>query len=356
MADEQDKTEQPSAFRLQEAREKGQVARSTELSAVICLAVFCFALCTGLAGIAHALAEAVRASIAMAGAAPMPGPGLAHWLGGAFAPVAQALAPSLLALVIAAVAGNVLQTGVIFSTAPLKPDPSRLNPVKGFQRIFSLRSLWDLARMLLKLGILLAVLSWIAHSLWRPLLATAAAAPSAIPGELAGLFSQLAKWLLFVFGLIAVLDLLFSRRDFIRKLRMSRRELKDEHKRREGDPAIRSKRRRIARDMLKRIQSVGRVPAADVVITNPTHVAVALQYRSARMLAPVVLAKGSGWLSARIRKTAARHGVPVVRSPALARALFRTCALDEAVPAEHYGEVGGIYRWVMSRPGHKVHA
>jgi flagellar biosynthetic protein FlhB len=170
------------------------------------------------------------------------------------------------------------------------------------------------------------------------------------------LFSHLAKWLLFVFALIAILDLLFSRRDFIRKLRMSRRELKDEHKRREGDPAIRSKRRRLARDMLKRIQSVARVPAADVIVTNPTHVAVALQYRTARMFAPVVLSKGSGWLSARIRKVASQHGVPIVRSPALARALFKECGLDDAIPTQYFSEVGGIYRWVMSRPGHKVHS
>lgn len=356
MADDQDKTEQPSAFRLQEAREKGQVARSTEVTAVVCLIVFCFAFTTGVAGIARAFADALRASIAMAGASPALGAGLAHWLGGTFARVWQSLAPSLFALLIAAIAGNVLQTGATFSTEPLKPDTSRLNPVKGFKRIFSLRTFWDLGRLLLKLGILVSVLWWMARSLWPTLMATAAASPSAIPSELSGLFSHLAKWLLFVFALIAILDLLFSRRDFIRKLRMSRRELKDEHKRREGDPAIRSKRRRLARDMLKRIQSVARVPAADVIVTNPTHVAVALQYRTARMFAPVVLSKGSGWLSARIRKVASQHGVPIVRSPALARALFKECGLDDAIPTQYFSEVGGIYRWVMSRPGHKVHS
>jgi len=356
MADDQDKTEQPSAFRLQEAREKGQVARSTELSAVVTLAVFCFALTAGLAGIAHAFAEAFRSSIAVAGAGPSLGSGFAHWLGGAFSPVWHSLVPSLFALVISAIAINVLQTGVIFSTEPLKPDPSRLNPAKAFKRIFSLRTMWDLGRLLLKLGILAAVLYGIARALWQPLMASATVAPSAVPSVLAGLFSHVTRWLLFVLGFIAVLDLLFSRRDFMRKMRMSRREVKDEHKRREGDPTIRSKRRRLARDMLKRIQSVGHVPSADVIVTNPTHVAVALQYRKSRMLAPVVISKGAGWLSARIRKVAAKHGVPIVRSPALARALFKECGLDEAIPTQHFGEVGGIYRWVMSRPGHKVHS
>ncbi|WP_266157651.1 EscU/YscU/HrcU family type III secretion system export apparatus switch protein [Dyella silvatica] len=356
MADDQDKTEKPTSFRLQEAREKGQVARSTELSSVITLAFFCFALISGLTGIVTAMAAALRASIALAGAEPQLGPGFAHWMSGAFAPVWHALGPAIFALVVAAIAINVLQTGVIFTTTPLKPDPSRLNPIKGFKRIFSLRTFWDLSRLLLKLAILSATMFWMTRALWRPLMASAAAAPSTVPWLLSDLFAHVTKWLLLVLGFIAMLDLLFSRKEFIRKLRMSRRELKDEHKRHDGDPGIRSKRRRLAREILTRIQSVARVSAADVIVTNPTHVAIALQYRTARMQAPIVLSKGSGWLSARIRKIGAQHGVPIVRSPALARALFKECAIDAAIPAHRYGEVGGIYRWVMARPGHRVHS
>jgi flagellar biosynthetic protein FlhB len=356
MADEQDKTEKPSPFRLQEARGKGQAARSTELSSVICLGVFCFALISGLTGIAHALAEALRASIALAGASPTLGNGFALWMQGAFSPVWSALGPSIFALVIAAVAANVLQTGPIFSTTPLKPDPSRLNPIKGFKRIFSLRTVWDLGRLVLKVALLSSLMAWMVKALWQPLMATAAAPPSAVPTLLAELFSHVSKWMLFVLGLIALLDLLFSRREFIRKLRMSRRDMKDEHKRNQGDPAIRAKRRRLAREVLARIQSVARVPAADVIVTNPTHVAIALQYRTSRMLAPIVLSKGAGWLSARIRQVGARHGVPIVRSPELARALFKECGIDQPIPADRYSQVGSIYRWVMTRPGHKVHS
>lgn len=353
--DQQDKTEKPTASRLREAREKGQAAKSPELTGVITLIVFAVAFTSGIGGVAAAFAQAMRASIAMAGASPVLSGGLAYWVAGAFAPAWSTLLPSLFALLISAVAANVVQTGFMFSTQPLKADFSRLNPVKGFKRIFSMRTAWDLFRLVLKLAILGGLLYGLSQSLEGSWLASAARSPADVPALMEATFDRVLKWVLAVLALVAVLDLLFSRREFIRKLRMSRRDMKDEHKRQEGDPAIRSKRRRLARDLMKRAASVARVPSADVVVTNPTHVAVALRYRTATMLAPVVLSKGAGWMAARIRRSAARHGVPIVRSPELARALFRECDLDEPIPADRYTEVGKVYRWVMGRPGHKVH-
>ncbi|HEY4145297.1 EscU/YscU/HrcU family type III secretion system export apparatus switch protein [Pinirhizobacter sp.] len=354
MAETQGKTEQPTHHRLQEARGKGQAAKSTELTSVVTLAVFLMAFSSGLVGLARACAAAMRSSIAMAGAAPTFGEGFAHWIGGNFAPVGQALLPAVLALVVSAVAANVLQTGGLLSITPLQPDMSRMNPVQGFKRIFSLRTVWDLARLVIKLGVLVALMAWLIRANWPMLLASAAAPVDAVPSLLAGLFGRVTGWMLTVLGLIAVLDVIYSRREFLRKMRMSRTDIKDEHKRTQGDPAIRSRRRRLAREMLSRIKAVARVPSADVIVTNPTHVAVALQYRKQRMAAPIVLAKGAGLMAVRIRKVAARSGVPVVRSPALARALFSDVGIDQPVSAGHYTEVGALYRWVMSRPGHKV--
>ena len=357
MADEQqDKTEKPSAHRLREAREKGQAAKSSELASLVMMIVFCVALLSGLDGMVSAFAQAMRSTIAMAGAAPAFGPGLAHWIASAFATAWQTLLPSVFALVVAAVAGHVLQTGPMFSTQPLQPDFSRLNPVKGARRIASLRTAWDLFRLVLKLGIVGTLAWWLVTSMAPALFASAARSPDDLPAELSQVFARVVKWMLAVLALVALLDLGFSRREFLRKLRMSRRDLKDEHKRHEGDPAIRSKRRRLARELAQRVSSVGKVRDADVVITNPTHVAVALRYRSASMLAPVVVSKGAGWLAARIRREAARHGVPLTRSPELARGLYHVCGIDEPVSAEHFTAVGRVYRWVMSRPGHKVHS
>lgn len=357
MADEQqDKTEQPTATRLREAREKGQAAKSAELTGVLVLVVFAVSLTSGMGGVAVAFARAMRACIAMAGAAPSLDAGLAHWVGGVFSPAWHALLPSLFALVISAIALNVMQTGFMFSTTPLKADISRLSPKQGFKRIFSMRTAWDLFRLVLKLLILAAVAYGLARGFQSSLLAGAGRSPADAPELLRETLVRVLKWTLAVLAIVAMLDLLFARREFIRKLRMSRRDMKDEHKRQEGDPQVRSKRRRLARELAKRARSLGRVPDADVLLTNPTHVAVALRYRTATMLAPVVLAKGAGLLAARMRRSAARHGVPIVRDPELARALFRSCAIDEPVPADRYTEIGKVYRWVMARPGHKVHS
>lgn len=354
MAEEMDKSEKPSPKRLRDAREKGQAAKSAELASLVTLVVFTVALLNALPVMGRAAGHAMAASIGMAGASPSFGGGLFHWLVGQWAPLFHALLPPAFALVVAAVVANIVQTGPMLSFTPVKPDVTRLNPLQGFKRVFSLRTLWDLTRLLLKLAILATVLVLLARSLWPVMLSASASQPSGVPWLLQRIFARLSGWLLFALGLVALLDLLFSRREFLRKLRMSRRDVKQEHKQQEGDPAIRSKRRRLAREMLSRVASIARVPSADVVLTNPTHVAVALQYRTRHMLAPVVLAKGSGWLAARIRKMAAQSGVPVVPSPPLARLLFRQCALDAPVPAEAYAEVGAIYRWVMARPGNKV--
>lgn len=354
--DQQDKTEQPTASRLRDAREKGQAAKSAELTGMITMIVFAVAFTGALGGLATAFARAMRASLAIAGAAPVLSGGLARWLAAAFAPAWDALLPSLFALIVSAVAANVMQTGFMFSTEPLKADFSRLNPAKGFKRVASMRTAWDFVRLLLKLAVLAAILYGLGRSLQGTLLGAAARSPADMPALFEEIFVRVLKWVVAALALVAVLDLIYSRREFLRKLRMSRRDMKDEHKRQEGDPSIRSKRRRLARELLKRGRSIARVPSADVVLTNPTHVAVALRYRTATMLAPVVLSKGAGAMAARIRRSAARHGVPIVRSPALARALFRECDIDAAIPAEHYTDVGQVYRWVMARPGHKVHA
>jgi flagellar biosynthesis protein FlhB len=130
----------------------------------------------------------------------------------------------------------------------------------------------------------------------------------------------------------------------MKKMRMSRRELKDEIKRRDGDPTVKSKQKQQQRELLKKTRALGRVQDADVIVTNPTHVAVALRYRPGETLAPVVLAKGAGFLSARIRTLAARHRVPIVRVPALARALYSECEIDGMVPADRYAELAPVYR------------
>ncbi|GGA15654.1 EscU/YscU/HrcU family type III secretion system export apparatus switch protein [Dyella caseinilytica] len=352
--DDQSKTEQPTPFRLQEAREKGQVPRSTDMSGVIVLIVFSVALAAASYNVAAALARSMSRTLLMAGNAPAPSVSLFYWLQRTFHPAWQAILPIVMAMLVAAVVGNLMQTGPVFSTDPLKPDFSRLNPAQGAKRLFSLRLLWELFKLTLKLGVL-GGLAWVlAGNIGQKVQAAAFAAPSSVGMLLRSTYIQVTTWMLCLLGLIALLDLLFTRRDYIRKLRMSRSDIKDEHKRREGDPDIRQKRRRLMAELLKHSRSVRRVSEADVLLTNPTHLAIALKYRPKTMRSPVVLSKGSDAVAARMRMLAAQSGVPCLRSPELARALYRECKIDRAVPAHLYKPLAPIYRWLMKRPGNRI--
>lgn len=353
-ADEQSKTEQPTPFRLQEAREKGQVPRSADMSGVIVIVVFSVAMAAASYNIVNALAHSVTRTLLMAGNAPEPSASLFTWLQRTFQPTWQAIVPVVMAVLVAAVVGNLVQTGPVFSTDPLKPDFSRLNPAQGAKRLFSLRILWELFKLALKLGVL-ACLAWaLAGSIGRKVQAATFAEPSSIGMLLRSTYIQVTTWMLALLGLIALLDLLFTRKEYIRKLRMSRTDIKDEHKRREGDPDIRQKHRRLMSELVKRSRSIRRVAEADVLLTNPTHLAIALKYRPKTMRSPVVLSKGSDALAARMRALAAQSGVPCLRSPELARALYRECKIDRPIPPHLYKPLAPIYRWLMKRPGNRI--
>jgi flagellar biosynthetic protein FlhB len=353
-ADEQSKTEQPTAFRLKEARERGQVPRSADLSGIVVMIVFSVALAAASYGVAAALARSVSRTILMAGNAPAPSAGLATWLQHTFQPSWQAILPIVMAMLVAAVVANLMQTGPVFSTQPLKPDFNRLNPAEGAKKIFSLRILWELFKLTLKLGMLGTVAWMLAASIGRKVQSVAFVAPSSIGAVLRSTYVQVTTWMLVLLGLVALFDLWFTRREYIRKLRMSRRDIKDEVKRHEGDPDIRQKRRRLMVELLKHSRSVRRVPEADVLLTNPTHLAIALKYRPKTMRSPVVLSKGSDAMAARMRKLATQSGVPCLRSPELARALYRECKVDRPVPAHLYKPLAPVYRWLMKRPGNRI--
>ncbi|GAB3040375.1 flagellar biosynthesis protein FlhB [Oleiagrimonas citrea] len=346
---EQDRTEEPTPYRLQEARKKGQVPRSTDLGSAIVMVAFCFAFSAAAGNVALALSQALRRSILLAGNSPELGKALVHWVGAAFDPAWQALTPVLLAVLVAAVAGNVLQTGGVFTTHPIKPDFTRLNPAQAMKRLFGLKTLWELGKLVVKTALLCALAWYALHRLGVVVSANALVSPMELPRSLHRVFVSVSIWIVGILLAVACADLLFSRKEFVRKLRMSRRDIKDEIKKREGDPSVKSKRRKLVSELLKRSRSIQRVADADVVMTNPTHLAVALRYRPKTMLAPVVLAKGTDRAAARMREYAARHRVPVLQSPKLARALFKQCGIDQPVPASLFTQLAPVYRWLMAR-------
>lgn len=356
MAENQDtdKTEQATPHKLEEARKRGQVSKSADVNAVVVIAGFAVIFIATLNQVGGALVRSTQSLFASSAVLRFSGDSLMPWLSAVSEPILLALSPLLIGLMVCAVASNLLQTGPVFSTHPIKPDFTRLNPATGLKRIFAFRSLFELVKMLIKITLVGAIIYWGFTRLIVDMGAWVGIPTRAAPALLHHLFSVTVFVLLGVFTVIALLDLLFSKREFSQKMRMSRRELKDEHRRREGDPEIRSKRRRFHSELRKRAEAVQKVKDADVVVVNPVHYAVALRYRPDEMVAPVVLAMGAGKMAAMIRERARRHSVPVVPQRSLARLLFKSARLGGPIPFSSYREVAAIYRRLAARPNSKV--
>jgi flagellar biosynthetic protein FlhB len=257
-------------------------------------------------------------------------------------------APFFAALMLAGALGNLVQTGPIFSVEPLKMDWQRINPMSGFKRIFSMRTLFDTLRTCIKLALLGTVAYLTLRDLLPQFYGLASLSALGFIKTLLGDLAKLGLQMALVLGVIALLDLMYTQREFGKKMRMSRRELKDEAKHREGDPRIRSRMRELRQQMLKKSLSLRKTRDADVLITNPTHIAVALRYVQSEMGSPQLVAKGSGKLAEAMRAIAARHRIPVVQNPPLARRLFRELPVEHHVPAQMYADVARIIVWVFA--------
>lgn len=343
-----DRSEEATPYKLRKAREKGQVARSTDVTSALVFAVAVVYLTWKGAGTLQQQFRFDHALLLQAARADIPGLQVWPLLERMLTDTALLAAPFLLALLLAAVAGNLVQTGIHLSFEPLKADFNRINPVQGLKKVFSLRTLFDGARACIKL-LLLTLVSYAALKALAPQFHHLAyLSPQGHVRTLLEDMSSLGLKMALVLGLIALLDLLYTRREFARKMRMSRRELKDEVKHREGDPRIRARLRELRREALKRSMALRHTRHADVLLTNPTHVAVALRYVHGEMDSPQLVAKGAGHLAAAMRQIAARHRIPVVQSPALARRLFRELDVDRHVPPHLFAEVARIIVWVFA--------
>jgi type III secretion protein U len=322
------RTEAPTPRRLREARRRGQVAASSELTAAAALAGALVALWLGGAGLVRDLAAGLRAALLSAAAeAPAPAEALAA---AAAATLRAALLPAAGALA-GALAGGLLQTGFLFAPAALRPRLERLDPIRGARRLVSPVQLVAVALGLLKGGALLLLgAAWLKAAV-RSLSSLARAGP-AVPWRalplVGGLLLQLALALL----ALGFLDHLRVRWLHLRVLRLTREEVRREHREDEGDPSLRGERRRLHRGLL----SAGPVARATVVVVNPEHVAVALRHDRGGPDAPRVVAKGADRAAARIRSLARRAGVPVVRDVPLARALHRLVDVGDEIPEELY--------------------
>jgi flagellar biosynthetic protein FlhB len=349
MADQDfDQSEEATDHKLDEARKKGSVAKSQDLTSMAVLAGLVVVLyATGWNTMKGSL-QLQQRLLANAGNGEWSVDAVAEWLGHVLIAMLTLLGPLLLAVVVIAVAINLVQTGPILSFEAIKPDLERLNPATGFKRVFSMRTVFEGVKSTIKLAILGSLMFVLIRNATPGLLGLPAADPKNYAQVLLDLASNLLVKLVMALLVISILDVVYTRWEYAKRMRMSKREVKDETKNREGDPRIRSRIRELRKEMLKRSQSAGQVKSADVLITNPTHLAVALSYTHGKSGAPQVVAKGAGGLAARMRKIASQNGVPIVQNKPLARTLFREVDYDGYVPEKLYPQIAKIMVWVYA--------
>ncbi|MFP6647593.1 MAG: flagellar biosynthesis protein FlhB [Candidatus Latescibacterota bacterium] len=348
MAEEsfQEKTEQATPKRKEEAREKGQVARSTELSSVAILATGLLAL-WGLGGFMRGRLEGVMFhSFVGIFDVELDALSIQSHLQRWMLDFAGLLWPLILFLLISAIAVNVAQVGMLFTVQPLQPKADRISPMSGIKRIFSAKGLVELAKGLFKVGI-------VAYVVYLTMQSEKSSMANMLDMDVAQIFSLSADMVLtlgfrlvLLLLLLAILDYSFQRFDYEKNLRMTRQEVKQELKQQEGDPLIRSRIRSIQREMSQR-RMMDDVGSANVVVTNPTHVAVALRYDPVTMPAPVVLAKGQRLMAQKIKDLARDAKVPLVENKPLARALFKAVQVGDQIPDELFRATAEVLAFVF---------
>jgi flagellar biosynthetic protein FlhB len=356
MAEDSDleKTEPASPRRLEEAREKGQIARSPELTTFA-------VLLAGGAGMYY-LGQALIGSLETIMAAGLTVDRSAAFrtevvttrLQDAATAALTGFAPFLILVMLVAILAPLAMSGWLFSTEALVPQFSRLNPFTGLGRIFSAHGAVELLKALAKALVVGGVAGWMLYSEIEPILGLAAEPPGAALGHLARLLAMTFLTVVGSMGLIVAIDVPFQLWDHAKQLRMTKEEVRQEQREMEGDPQIKARIRQLQRETARR-RMMAEVPKADVVVTNPTHFAVALRYREGAMRAPTVVAKGSELLAERIIGVARENRVPVVRVPPLARALHAHAELGREIPAPLYTAVAEVLAYVYQLERHEIY-
>ncbi len=340
-----EKTEPATPRKREEARKKGQVAKSGDIaSAALVLTGFYTVSFLGVASF-YRMGNLVQHFLSMAH----------EWDGGpdsAYAMFLHLLTEGIMVLLpffgvvfLVALVSQAAQVGIMFTWETLMPKFSRINPLEGFKRIFSKRALIEFAKSLAKVSI-------IGYLAYRQVSNAISFLPGLIRMDpLQGLslvgriILNLATWIGILLFIIAILDYLYQRWEFEQSIKMSKQDIKDEYKQSEGDPLIRSKIRQKQRELASQ-RMMESVPGADVVITNPTHYAVAITYTFGEMNAPVVVAKGVGSIALRIRELAKEHGVTIVENPMVAQTLYKTTEIGQEIPDSLYPAVAEILAFV----------
>jgi flagellar biosynthetic protein FlhB len=344
-----EKSEEPTQKRLDEALQRGDVVKSQEVNTWFVLGAATLILLTFSGSMSSGLTSLLRGFLGQAHNIPMDGRGLVIITQKLGIGTIAAVSIPFLILVLAAIAGNMVQHQLVWSGESLKPKLSKISPAAGFKRLFSKIALANFVKGLIKLALVGTVMGVILWPKRTQLDGLVTMDPAVILLLTRTMSLDVLGVVVAVLAIVAAADYLFQYRQWHEKLKMSLQEMKEEFKQTEGDPAIKAKIRqlRVAR-MKKRMMAD--VPKASVIITNPTHYAVALKYDRG-MDAPICIAKGVDNIALKIREVGTEHDIPIVENPPLARALYATVEIDQDIPPEHYKAVAEVIGYVMRLKG-----
>jgi flagellar biosynthesis protein FlhB len=347
--DDSDRSEDPTHKRLEEAYKRGDVVKSHEVNTwfVIAGATLVFIGFSGSMG--SGLQATLRGLIANAHGLRVDGAGLLQLAARLGAEIIAAIAIPILLLMLAAIGGNLIQHRLVWSAEALKPKLSKISPAAGLKRLFSKQALGHFVKGLVKLTLLGAIMTALLWPQRHQLPNLVGLDPAGLLPFTQTLSLELLGAAVAVLAIVAVADYVFQYRQWFERQKMSMRELKEEFKQSEGDPIVKGKIKQIRQARMRK-RMMAAVPTASVVITNPTHYAVALRYEQG-MNAPLCVAKGVDAVARRIREVALEHAVPVVENPPLARALHATVEIDREIPPEHYKAVAEVIGYVMRLSG-----
>jgi flagellar biosynthetic protein FlhB len=349
MAEEQDtsqKTEDPTQKRLEEARRKGDIAKSQDVP-VWFLLLASAGILAGAGPLAAGIAEPLAKLLDHPHAFRLADGGAQKLMFGLLMSLLVPLAVVFGAIAVGSLLGHLVQHRPLWTLEKIKPDLSKLSPGRGFSRMFGAHGWMNLLKAALKMAAISAALLYAVWPEGTAILEAGRLEPAALMGITQAIAGRLLIAAIVVVGLIAVLDFLWQRWSFMQRMRMSRRDIREETRQSEGDPHIRARLRAIRLERSRR-RMLANVPKATVVITNPTHYSVALRYLPETDAAPVCMAKGVDDVALRIREKAKEHDIPIVENVALARALFATVEPEQAIPREHFEAVAKVIGFVLN--------
>ena len=343
--DSGDRTEKPTPKRLRDARKDGDVPKSRELTSTVLVLAWLLMVMLSMPLIRARLEGLFNTSLLDI---HQPFTQALHRTGlAALEALLWLTVPFLLGAVAIGVLAEFLQVGPVFAPKKIKPDASRLNPSEGIKRLFSQQNLVEVIKAVAKSGLLIGLFAWTLYSLLGQFVLLPYAPPSAIGEAQWMAIKRLASGVIFVFFFVSVLDVFYQRHAFTKKMRMSRRDIRQELKDNEGDPMVKNRRRQLHQEWAQQNTLAG-VRKASVVVTNPTHLAIAIRYQPGEDDLPIIVAKGEDHQAALIRQAAEEAGVPIMRNVTLARGLYAQVEVDEFLPNDFFEAVAELLRWAES--------